>query len=38
LHYRYRFDGRVALPPGVPPSFNRQGFRVGLMTWVPMIR
>ena len=35
--YRYRFDQTVLLPPGMSPHTNRQGVRVYLSVWVPLI-
>lgn len=39
FYYRYRFDeGAAVLPDGFLPRYERQGFRVGLSTWVPLLR
>lgn len=39
FYYRYRFDeGAAVLPEGFRPRFERQGFRVGLATWLPLLR
>lgn len=38
LFYHYRFDQPTALPQGFPPSLNRQGARIGLDLWLPLIR
>ena len=35
--YRYRFDQTVLLPPGMSPHTNRQGVRVYLSLWAPLI-
>lgn len=38
FYYRYRFDdGRVALPEGFIPAYARQGFRVTLSYWLPLL-
>ncbi len=36
--YRYRFDQAAALPTGILPQLDRQGVRVGLEFWLPLIR
>jgi hypothetical protein len=37
-YYRYHFDqGVPSLPEGFLPRYSRQGFRVGLSVWVPLI-
>ena len=35
--YRYRFDDTVRLPHGMSPHTNRQGARVYLSLWAPLI-
>jgi len=35
--YRYRFEETVRLPSGMSPHSNRQGVRVYLSLWVPLI-
>lgn len=37
FYYEYYYRD-TALLPGVPSDFNRQGFRVGLSVWVPLLR
>jgi hypothetical protein len=36
--YRYRFDQGGVLPTGLLPRLDRQGVRVGLELWLPLIR
>ncbi len=38
FYYRYRFDSNVQLPSGLPSNLNRQGVRVGLSGWMPLVR
>lgn len=38
FYYHYRFDeGGAPLPLGFLPEYSRQGFRVGLSLWVPLL-
>jgi hypothetical protein len=36
--YRYRFEQAGALPAGILPQLDRQGVRIGLEFWLPLIR
>lgn len=38
LYYHYDFDRAAPLPFGVAPTLNRQGIRVGLSGWLPLLR
>jgi hypothetical protein len=39
FYYWYKFDeGAAPLPEGFLPRYDRQGFRVGLSAWVPLLR
>jgi hypothetical protein len=38
VYYFYNFDRNLALPPGLPPRFSRNGVRIGLTLWVPVRR
>jgi hypothetical protein len=38
MFYRYRFDDLLVLPAGVPPKLHRQGIRIGLDLWLPLVR
>jgi hypothetical protein len=39
FYYWYEFDeGAAPLPEGFLPRYDRQGFRVGLSAWVPLLR
>jgi hypothetical protein len=39
FYYWYEFDeGALPLPPGFSPRNERQGFRVSLTTWIPLLR
>jgi hypothetical protein len=38
FYYRYRLGAEVRLPEGLEPSLERSGVRVGLTTWVPLLR
>ena len=35
--YHYNFDEGTVRPAGLPPRFDRNGVRVGLMLWIPLI-
>lgn len=37
VYYRYHFQEGVDLPPGFAPALERQGVRVGLSAWFPLI-
>ena len=37
LFYHYDFDEAAVRPAGVPPQFSRNGVRVGLSLWIPLI-
>jgi hypothetical protein len=37
LIYRYEFEPDAVRPPGVPQLMNRQGVRVGLNLWLPLV-
>ena len=36
LYYHYEFDENAPIPPGLPPTFDRLGFRIGLSLWLPL--
>ena len=36
LFYHYAFDEEAARPPGLPQTFDRVAFRIGLSLWVPL--
>lgn len=36
--YRYDFDRAAGLPSGLAPALDRQGVRVGLVVWLPLLR
>jgi hypothetical protein len=38
LYYFYEYQARTPLTATVPPSLERNGVRVGLSTWVPLLR
>jgi hypothetical protein len=38
LYYFYDFGGRLTLPPGLPPTLERNGVRAGLTLWLPAVR
>ena len=38
LYYFYDFSGTFALPPNVPSRFGRNGVRVGVSAWVPVMQ
>jgi hypothetical protein len=38
LYYFYDFTSVAQLQPGVPPSMERNGVRVGLTVWLPAVR
>ena len=39
FYYRYKFDeGRRPLPEGIVDRQARQGVRVGLSVWLPLMR
>jgi len=38
LLYRYRFDQADLLPGLLPPYLERQGLRIGLDVWLPLVR
>ena len=38
FYYHYRFSDGAVLPAGVPSALDRQGFRLGLDFWLPVIR
>jgi hypothetical protein len=38
LHYRYRFDERVALPEGLSSRLQRNSVQGGLSFWLPLLR
>ncbi len=39
FYYRYQFDeGAAALPEGLAPESTRQGVRVSLVVWLPLVR
>jgi hypothetical protein len=37
LFYHYRFDEDAARPVGLPLEFDRNGVRVGLVFWIPLM-
>jgi hypothetical protein len=37
-YYQYHFSADTPLPPGQPPEFNRNAFRVGLALDMPIGR
>ena len=38
LYYHYNFGGAVQLPTGFVRELDRQGVRVGIQAWVPLLR
>jgi hypothetical protein len=38
FHYEYSFDKRLPLPPGIANNLTRNGVRVGVTLWVPLMR
>jgi hypothetical protein len=36
LYYFYDMRGQFLLAPGLPPTFEQHGARVGMMLWVPL--
>lgn len=36
VYYFYELRGETSLAPGLPPRFEQQGVRLGLMLWVPV--
>ncbi len=38
FYFRYHFADAAVLPAGVPADVNRQGARIGLELWLPVIR
>jgi hypothetical protein len=38
FYYHYKFDDRVPLPPGLARAIDRNGVRVGLNLWQPLLR
>ena len=38
LYYHYSFGEHARLPPGVGRELNRHGVRIGLSTWLPLLR
>lgn len=38
FYYHYEFPPHVSLPAGLPRSLDRQGARVGLSFWLPLLR
>jgi len=38
VYYYYDFRGGLRLPPGVPPTLERNGLRAGLTMWMPAFR
>jgi hypothetical protein len=38
LFYHYEFDERLTRPPGLPPRYSRNGVRIGLSWWLPLIK
>lgn len=36
--YRYNYDSSVTLPDGLPGKLDRQGVRVSLVFWLPVLR
>ena len=37
LFYHYNFDEAADRPVGLPRTFNRNGVRVGLSMWLPVL-
>lgn len=38
MNYRYTFNSAAGTPFGLPPMLNRQGLRVGISGWLPLLR
>jgi hypothetical protein len=37
FYYHYDIQSAVVRPAGVPPQYDRQGFRAGLSVWMPLM-